>query len=325
MGVFALSTFWSIMPSLTSFRVSELAVVWGLIIHVITGSTNPIAAIRKYLLVTIALVLFGTFYEVYLDNVTEHDTIFALFRSNIGGAVAGIAFLFFIARLGYYSRKKNITAMIFSLIALFLFGSLATLIAVLITLPIMQLSIFKNKTIKVSTLFIILIILLIIFWGIERVGAGPMLLHRLADVLHNTPESILNLSGRLPLWHSFWEITQDSPWGKGFAVDRLASVFLIDRSTVGWQASNAHSGYWSAWLGAGWMGLILVFLSTLSVWHYSHFYNLRLQIWVRAAIILIIINNLTITGVGGAMNPLWGSMMALTLLKGEFYEVVSAT
>jgi O-antigen ligase len=126
-------------------------------------------------------------------------------------------------------------------------------------------------------------------------------------------ETITTVDGRIPLWTKIWDETKDKPWGSGYAA--AERIFLSDATIIGWAPGNAHSGYVSGWFGAGWAGLIAVVLVFWAMWRQCKRLPLSLQPVVTALLVLIAINNFSIAGVGGRLNPVFIIMMALACIS----------
>jgi O-antigen ligase len=120
------------------------------------------------------------------------------------------------------------------------------------------------------------------------------------------------MSGRLPLWRTVWETTNDAPFGLGFAAaERSFVVLLVQLRELGWAAKNAHNGYLSAWMGAGWPGVAILLMLFVSLYLKSRSAVGETRTLIQALILLLIVNNLTIAAVGGPYSPVFMLTMAL--------------
>ncbi|HYG59246.1 MAG TPA: O-antigen ligase family protein, partial [Symbiobacteriaceae bacterium] len=131
---------------------------------------------------------------------------------------------------------------------------------------------------------------------------------------------IMTLTGRLPMWEAIWVVSRNNPWGAGFAAaDRLITDLLAS-ANIGWAATHAHNGYIAAWVGGGWPGVIILVVMLGSTWACTDHLNLPVRALARALLIFMLINNMTIVGIGGFANATWLLFMAVTLFPVRHYE-----
>lgn len=143
-------------------------------------------------------------------------------------------------------------------------------------------------------------------------GAGDDLVAEIAELSGKEVSHIESMTGRLPLWKAVVRATAGEPLGLGFAgAERALALGFVQVAEVGWTASHAHNGYLSAWLGAGWPGVLLVLMIFLGAWQRSRELPAERRALVAALLVLLAINNLTAMAVGGALGLPWMVMMAL--------------
>ena len=114
-------------------------------------------------------------------------------------------------------------------------------------------------------------------------------------------------------------MTRSEPFGSGFAATERM-VLAVDPefwAAATWNAGDAHSGFFSAWLGAGWAGVLLVLLIFVSVWLRSTRLHPQLRALTSSLIVMLFISQLGITSVGAVLNPVFVVMMAIACIPGK--------
>ena len=118
------------------------------------------------------------------------------------------------------------------------------------------------------------------------------------------------MTGRLELWTSIWESARSQPWGFGFAA--FERTFSIENGALSWKAGNAHNGFISAWLGAGWLAFALLLALFASMWARMSLLDGAQRPMYAGLLLLIMLNNLTVPAVGGRLTVVFLFLMALT-------------
>jgi hypothetical protein len=129
------------------------------------------------------------------------------------------------------------------------------------------------------------------------------------------------MSGRIPYWQAVWTVALDHPYGLGFgAAERFLGLDLnLETLHV---ITNSHSGYISAWLGAGWLGLALCLTIFATVLSRIGTVAEADRTAIYAAFTILAINNLTVAAVVGPLNPGLLMMIGLAALPVEFARPV---
>ena len=134
----------------------------------------------------------------------------------------------------------------------------------------------------------------------------------IANLVGRSESNVMSLTGRIPFWQGVWEIMKGEHFGLGFAAaERIIFIRLEGLLwEVGW-ATNAHSGFVSAWLSVGWPGLTLVLVIFAAVWGQARHFGRDDRAMVAGILVLLFLNNFTHNTVGGPFNITFMVMMAL--------------
>jgi O-antigen ligase len=122
--------------------------------------------------------------------------------------------------------------------------------------------------------------------------------------------NIVAMTGRLELWTTIWESARHQPWGFGFAA--FERTLSLSNSSMSWKAGNAHNGFISAWLGAGWLAVALLLSYLASVWAKQQTIDVTQRPVFLTLLLLIVLNNLTVPAVGGRLTVEFLVLMALS-------------
>lgn len=310
-GVYLTSTLWSIWKPYTLYRTVELAAFFVIAAHLFSHRQWYVW-LHRFLLWSVVVTLASALLTNGLDGLMA-GRVFAGLRSNTGGLVAAAFVLQIIHSRMFTDRRPPLWKFALGFAAFVLFGSLASVAAGLASLMIL-LTFKTGRRYRwlmgaAGTIGVLIAGYSVIF---HPVAFTETYVEPIATASGKTPEMILTLTGRLPLWTAIYEQTRDKPVGQGFAAaERLFVVVLSDRSEIGWEARSAHSGYVSAWMGAGWLGFLSVIAIFLSVWQRSRHVAPSVMPLLLSLIILLAINNFTVVGVGGQFTPTWLLMLGL--------------
>jgi hypothetical protein len=309
---FAVSVSWSIWPEFTVYRTVELAAMWVAGAHVFSGP-GWFAACRAFLALVIVLTMLGSILLLALGAVPFTGNLVGVLSSNPGACIACALFLFSLHRSRQRGGRRDLAGIALSIVAVVLFGSLAATAALalaLLLIVVLDAPRYLRPLLATGLVGMILLNFYYLFLGL---GDADWLLETVARAFGKQPQHIFSMSGRLPLWNVVWEVTKDHPFGLGFAAAERTFVVLLTRlSEVGWSAKNAHSGYVSAWLGAGWPGLLLVAWLLASLWRRVARVEARLRPLLAALLLLVAINNFTVAGIGGQYGPVFMLVMAIS-------------
>jgi O-antigen ligase len=321
--VYALSSIWSVWPALTLYRSIELGTFWVLSIHIF-ANRGWLENIERFLWITISLfwangLLTGanTFFE---------GGIVSGIHDNAASAAAAATVLLTVFRITLDRTRRNWVKLIASTLSLVVFGSLSSTAALLCALAIFAgYYSFSNSrslmmfvwcivgglTVFQVALFFLTDVSTLVSSGVTGAGAA----------LNKTPEMLANWTGRVPLWIAIWDATKDTLWGDGFAA--AERLFALNHPSFGWQARHSHNGYIAAWMGAGWIGFVLLLFVFGSVWIRSRRMVLTVRAMICSTLVLLAINNLTLAAIGGSFNPMFVLMMALTCVSPAYFARAS--
>jgi hypothetical protein len=314
-----ISAFWSIWPEFTIYRCLELIALWIIGIHIFS-SFSAYEYMGKYLIWTNFVIFIGSILisikePIYFSDLKEIFYIknfFGIFRSNTGGTISAILIVYMLNQRVLLKKRVSKFAWMLSIFSFFTYGSLASVISLFASLPILFLK-QMNRLLRGATILIVIGAMVMVFIWSPKLISVDYWANPVAAVFNKQPKHILTLTGRIPLWEALWFETKDHPWGFGFAAaERLLTVSIINPSEIGWSATQAHSGYWSLWVGAGWIGIISLVILIITLLLQSQQLVYHLQPFFLCTLCLLLINNWTINGIGGSMNPVWMVIMAFS-------------
>jgi O-antigen ligase len=141
-------------------------------------------------------------------------------------------------------------------------------------------------------------------------GLADPLVDTTSSLFGKSRSNIVGMTGRLELWTSIWESAQSQPWGFGFAA--FERTFSLGNEALSWKAGNAHNGFISAWLGAGWLAFALLLALFGSMWARLSLIDSAQRPVYTGLLLLIMLNNLTVPAVGGRLTVVFLFLMALT-------------
>ena len=313
--VYALSSFWSLWPALTIYRATELAVFWVLSIHIF-ANRNWIEHFERMLWVIIGLhwingIVTGA--NTFLDG-----NIVSAIHDNAGSEVAATGVIFSVFRITLENCRRNWAKLFVSALSLVVFGSLSSTAALVCALVVFiaYYSLSSNRALTAILLctagVMVVCQLALMFLGdvSDLLSSGVV---SAGATLNKTPAMLANWTGRLPLWAAVWDSTKGTLWGDGFAA--AERLFALNHPSFGWQARHSHNGYIAAWMGAGWIGFLLVLFLFGSVWVRSKRLLFSIRVFVTSALVLFAINNLTLPTIGGTFNQMFALMMGLTCIS----------
>lgn len=308
--VFVATAAWSIWPAYTLYRSGELLALWVTMVHIITSSNNYLRDTTWVLSWTMAAYWLGGI--INSGGAFWGDGVFAALRANVGAMAAGSYILVQMNEL-LSGRKTRIALWGFGLGSLVVFGSMSSILAMIVALP--ALWVYRSSKslpwIRLAAMFV----------PIGMIGAlvilSPVLqegiFSSLSTVFDKDVRLIMTLTGRLPMWEAIWDISRNNPWGAGFAAADRFLTELVGTNTIGWAATHAHNGYIAAWIGGGWPSLITLLVMLASTWLGTDRLDLPVRALSRALMLFMLVNNLTIAGIGGFANATWLLFMAIAL------------
>jgi O-antigen ligase len=288
--------------------------MWVAAAHIF-GGERCVRRINKFLLWTLAIYWISGLAR--LDpKLFSGGQVVGVIRGNTASAIAAIVLLWTVYRAKSNGWRRNAVMFVVAATSLVAFGSLASAIALLLALIALKMSSFhaglKFKTAALCTIAAIGMLYGVLVAQSQVPSLSAATVSAFGAVSEKTAEKILTLDGRIPLWIAIWNVTKDKPWGSGYAA--AERTFEADASSLNWAPGNAHSGYVSAWFGAGWAGVAMVLLVFWSMWAQRKRLPRHLQPILIALLVLLAINNASIPGVGGRSNPVFIFMMALACI-----------
>lgn len=306
----AISIIWSSWSALTGFRVIELFAVAVLVGHVVAYPNTEYWLERLMWLAlatqAISLLVGGA--------VAPADLVgFAALRSNTGGVVAGILILYYVTQALARRSLMSWWKLAGATYAFVLFGSVASLIAVLTALLVgLVLHMCPRVGVVIAGAALMLIVGLASYFVVvppDTSGTSLFdysLVREYAATLGKQPHHFGDLTGRVPVWTSASEAVERQPWGFGFAAgERLLP--LTAGYDAPWAARHAHNGFVSGYLSAGLIGLAMVGLVFIAASRSSA----APRGFAIPVLIFMAVNNVAAAVLGSAFHPAW---VALALI-----------
>lgn len=312
MIVFALSVLWSTWPTLTIFRVTELAVFWIVASHLF-GRGNWVRQIESLMWVAwVMYLLWGVLLVAGVaDGVSTGGYIVGIMISNSASLLAGLLLLWSLHRCLTETFVAHVWKLPILVASMIMFGSLATVVVVMICIATMITMHTTGRTrivVVFGSLCLAAMVSNIVIY--QSGGLADPLVDATSSLFGKSRSNIVGMTGRLELWTSFWNSTQDQPWGFGFAA--FERTFSLGNGALSWQAGNAHNGFISAWLGAGWLALALLLALFGSMWARLSLIDTAQRPVYAGLLLLIMLNNLTVPAVGGRLTVVFLFLLALT-------------
>jgi O-antigen ligase len=304
--LYMVSIAWSLWPELTLFKSIELAVFWIITIHIFSDKDWD-SHLRRFLIWTVLIVWIAGFLTPGGNSFGEGMIVGGI-RSNSGSLLAASLLLLVIHRSLFLKISPKLWEVAFPIISMIVFGSLASVVAFIISCLILLL--FYTRPLMRPVFAILLVLSMAALAVIMPLNS---LVSEVALFLGKTPEHITNLTGRTLLWTEAFEVLKHNLLGFGFAAgERTFAVLIADPEVIGWSPTNIHNGYLAAALSIGWTGTLIIFLLFADLLLQSFRLPIKTRTLVIVILVLIAINNFTIPAIGGQFTPVWVIMMALT-------------
>ena len=320
-AVYAVSALWSSWPQFTLYRSLELGVFWVITIHLF-ANLHWYRNLKTLFFIGIAVALAGAVVDGW-GTLQAQEHIVGVLRSNTGSTIAAALLILLVHHAIVRRSAPRVIPAMTAIVVLALFGSLATAAS----LPFALLTLVSARHNKRRAPLVLLFGFLVITWTAYAAFTLPHLAssgtQRIAQLFGKDHHTMMTLSGRIPLWLVIWDIRKSQPLGSGFAAgERTLMMDDAHFRAVAWQATQSHSGYVAAWLGSGWLGLMLLGLLFASLWRQSRRHSPRMEPFIKSIVVLLAINNLTIAGVGGQWNLAWVLMTALACVPVKATSVI---
>lgn len=307
--LFLASTAWSPLPALTFYRSFELLVFVVIVCHLFGQA--PFERQARVLAFSVAGLIWTDGLILHPDRLLNIGDLFAALRHNQGSMIAAIWICLAVRRLRSPGGPWAWGELAIAVASLFVFGSFASALALLCGLAAMSLAASHGAYRSVTAFFFASLSLGTVFILLSGWLADPwQWVLVVADLFGKSEELLVTMSGRLPYWQAVWSAAADHPYGLGFgAAERFLGLDLdLENLPV---ITNSHSGYISAWLGAGWLGLALCLTVFVTAFLRVRAMTGSDQAVIFATLTIIAINNLTVAAVAGPLSP--GLLMMIGL------------
>jgi exopolysaccharide production protein ExoQ len=300
-SLYLLTTAWSIVPIFTLYRGCELLVWVGLSIYFFTRLESLFAVV--IFLAVYCTTWFCLNVPVLIESLSQ-NIFFSAIKDNFLPAVG-----FSVAVLGWTTRFRYLFC-ITGILTFVLAGSAAA-VPCAVAACFAGLAFSRNIIIKLvgyigalATLSFMIVYLLI-------PTQFPEIIELLSNILQKSTEELLNATGRYTIWSIIWDATKDRYFGSGFGSDRFIQL-LSNMAEVNVRFGapsvfimSAHDAVLSAWTAAGWLGVVAMFFVYVAGIRYCSHYGGNHCVATTMILIFIILNSLTVPGLGGFFSPIW--------------------
>jgi exopolysaccharide production protein ExoQ len=305
------SCFWSIRPDYTIYRSLELFAFWILAVW-FCSRHSLIESLKTFLLIGIVIGWIAGFVTPGGNSFTQ-GTILGAIKSNVESLMAGGYLLLCLHRKVDKLGRVGAWEWILGSVSLLVFGSIATMGALVIA-GVIFFVMKQTSTSRVAWTAVLLSLTIISTLLITQ----EQLADATASLFLRNPTDVETLSGRTLIWTPFLEALHEHPFGLGFAAgSRFFGVLLYTQSEIGWSPGNLHNGYLAAMIGLGWVGGFLIVVLFLQMIFKAARSKNEGRAFLVAMLLLIAINNLSIEGVGGGFNYAWLILMSIACSLSE--------
>ena len=309
--VFLLSSAWSIVPTFSLYRSLELVVWAGLSIYFFTrlrSLINKVTFLAVYCVIWVLLNI-----PIFFEAIS-HKIVFSAIKDNFLSTVG-----FSVLVLGWKTRLRYLFCFIGS--ATIVFAGSAASTASAVAACSVGLILSRNIIFKLvgcvgffASLFFIVVYLV-------APEQFPGTVEFLSGILQKPKEELLSATGRYTIWSILWTLAKDNYFGTGFGTDRFMQLIgnmdeVADRlGTKDIFVMSAHNAGLAAWLSAGWLGVVALFFVFLNGIRFSLKSGADHRVPTTMVLTFIIVNNLTIPGLGGNYSCVWlGWIAVLSIL-----------
>lgn len=292
-----ISVFWSASITFTLYRAFELLTGLILVYLYVDHITGELSYKTEYLRM-IYFYLFIVLLNIITLRIVSGESLLTEgfwidnLRNNSASMIGGMLFIY--GALASKVKNSNFIHLLTGLFFLLLFRSTASFLFTLIALSIVW---FRNKGISAigGSLTVIFIL---IFWD----SIIQLILYLDPG---KTAENFETLTGRIFLWiASIKLILNKFLLGYGFGTERL---LLFSLPGV-WSALNIHNGYLASFFSLGVVGFAVLTAIIVKISRQLTLFNKTnkdLGKIILAGFILVLFNNLTISGLGSIINISW--------------------
>jgi len=299
-AVYLLTILWSVTKIYTLYRGCELVVWASLSVYFFTRLESYIHKVMFLALYSITWCLLNV--PVFLESLSS-GIIFSSIKENIIPVVG-----FSIVLFGWATRLR----LMFFLIGMstFVFAGSATSVACAITVCFIGLAFHRNVGLKLVGYFGAFLTLTFIVVYLLVPDQFPDVIEFLSYVLQKPSSELLAATGRYAIWQILWEVSQNQYFGTGFGTDRFVQLLaglgqVSERFGSDINLNSAHDAVLSAWIGAGWLGVTALLFVYATGIRYCAKYGGRYRTSTTMILVFIVINSLTVPGLGTYYSPYW--------------------
>jgi exopolysaccharide production protein ExoQ len=299
--LFLLSTGWSIVPSYTLYRSSELVVWVCLYVYFFTTLEPFIYKINFLAVYCLTWMLFNS--PLLVESLSQY-IIFSAIKDNFLPAVG-----FSVAILGWTTRSRLVFLTIG--VSTFVFAGSAAAAASAVAACFVGLVFSRSILFKLIGYTGIFATVGFMVAYLIAPNQFPEIINLLSNILQKSTEELLDATGRYTIWNILWDETKDNYFGSGFGSDRFIQLLGSLAEVSDRFGSNsvfimsAHNAALSAWTAAGWPGAIALLFVFANGIRYSAAYDLTHRATATMVLSFIVINSLSIPGLGGSYSCIW--------------------
>ena len=310
--VYLVSSTWSVIPSFSLYRAIELIIWICLSVYFFTGlsSVHRVMVLAIYCFTWLLLNI-----PLLVTNVS-HNIVFSAIKDNYFSIVG-----FTVVVLGWTTRLRSLFCII-GLTTFVLAGSASSVASALAAFSVGFM--FKQSTISrlAGCIGLIASISFIIVFLVAP-DQFPETVNFLSDILQKPKEELLDATGRYTIWALLWDASKDNYFGTGFGSDRFIQLVgnadeLTGRlGTADIFIMSAHNAALSAWVAAGWLGVVALFFAFINGIRYSIKCDVNHRAAATMILVFIVINSLTIPGLGANYTCIWLVWIAVLSVVGR--------
>jgi O-antigen ligase len=297
------------MPALTAYRVAELFAGGTIVLFLFGMSTDPYGDLLRLLYLCALACAADALLASYRSGVWP-DRLFGALRSNQGGGVASSFLVFALFAKGFRPRTRVFSSAT-AVVALVLFGSLTSCVALLAGILTGCALAVRHRMVSTSLVCLLLSVTVVAL----RDVTFSDLTGQVGALLDRPSESIQTGTGRLSLWQETLKASAGRPFGSGYvAAERLMTLRGDVNKSLVWQAASSHNGFLSAWMGAGYIGLVVLCAYLIALWRTLSVAGGPNAGTLRTMLAVLMITNFSISSVGGRLDAVSVVAFALAAL-----------
>lgn len=301
-AVDALTTFWSIVPSYTAYRVVELAVFY--LATILIFDRNDIRRRIADLLALFIALWLAAATPVVAASFAK-GIVFSAAKDNLMPAVCA-ALIFVVAFDAQAPRRA--AYFLLGLAGFIIAGSAASTGALMAVAPAAMIA-SRHQTVRLLGLAAALVAVAVFIVLMVGLSSFPDLLQALSFVLQKPVEELADATGRGTFWPTFIEATRGHLFGSGFSAgDRFIQLLIpVDTLTaeMGQKElflASAHNMFLSVWAGSGILGLACAVLVLATAFQWGMKLDLAGRRVVLSLLLFLILNGMTTPGIFNNWN-----------------------